>query len=229
MLEEIADGVWSIPAPLKVGGLIALNTRMTIIRLANGDLWLHSLIPISVEIQQHVDKLGTVRHLIAPSCLHHLFIGEWMAAYPEAKSYAAKGLDKKRPELQFSVSLGAIFSAAWRDEIEMLSVEGMPRVNEVIFYHRSSQTLMVSDLFCYMPEASGITHFYALLNGFKNKMTTPALYKFAITNKPLFLLSLVPLRSRIIRKVVMCHHHILEEDAQQLVHQELDSLDVPSN
>ena len=60
MLEEIADGVWSVPAPLKVGGLIALNTRMTIIRLANGDLWLHSLIPISVEIQQQVDMKRTI-------------------------------------------------------------------------------------------------------------------------------------------------------------------------
>ena len=228
MLEQIAEAVWSVSAPLKVGGLIALNTRMTIVRLANGDLWLHSVIPISPELQQEVDGLGTVRHLVAPSCLHHLFVGEWMAAYPEAQSYAAKGLEKKRPELPFSVRLGSGFHADWLDEIDLLPIEGMPSVNEVVFYHRASQTLIATDLFFYLPEAEGMTHLYALLNGFKHKMKTPALYKFAIKNKPQFLLSLTPLRSWPIRNVVMCHHHILQDEAQAVVQQELDALDVPS-
>ena len=43
-IQQISQNIYSVPADLKVFGLIALNTRMTIVRFENGDLWLHSLL-----------------------------------------------------------------------------------------------------------------------------------------------------------------------------------------
>ena len=99
MLETITDHVWSVRAPFKVFGLIALNGRMTIVRLQNGDLWLHSPIPISDALREEIDALGPVRYLVAPSCFHHMFVGPWKEAYPDAQIFAARGLHKKREDL----------------------------------------------------------------------------------------------------------------------------------
>jgi hypothetical protein len=226
MLEQIDTNIWSIPSPLKLFGLLQLNTRMTIIRLQNGDLWLHSLIPITPKLKEEIDTLGTVRYLVAPSCLHHLFIGQWMEAYPAAKSYAAKGLKKKRPELQFSSSLGAVFQADWLKEIKRLHIDGMPMVNESLFYHQASQTLIATDFFFYMPQASGFTSFYATINGFKSKMACPIVFRFAIKYKDIFRQSLKPLRDWPVSNISMCHHAILNEDAQDSLNKVLDGFKI---
>ena len=69
-LESVSQNIWTIPAPLSLAG-IALNTRTTIVRLDNGQLWVHSPIKIDDDIKSAVSELGVVRWLIAPNVLHH--------------------------------------------------------------------------------------------------------------------------------------------------------------
>jgi hypothetical protein len=59
---------------------------MTVIRLANGSLFLHSPILLDPETRAALDEIGAVREIVAPSKAHHLFVGEYLKAYPEASS-----------------------------------------------------------------------------------------------------------------------------------------------
>jgi hypothetical protein len=104
MLRKLDENVWVAEQPLKFMGL-AVGARMTVIRLADGGLWVHSPLRLTPERRQAVDALGPVRFLVAPNKYHHLFIGDWMAAYPHAQSYAAPGLSEKRKDLRFHAVL----------------------------------------------------------------------------------------------------------------------------
>ncbi|MCG7533934.1 DUF4336 domain-containing protein [Pseudoalteromonas sp. OOF1S-7] len=50
------------------------TTRMTIVRLPCGGLWVHSPICLTPGLREQVDALGPVTYLVAPNHLHHLFM-----------------------------------------------------------------------------------------------------------------------------------------------------------
>jgi hypothetical protein len=73
MLKSIAHEVWVADQPLKFFGL-ALGSRMTVIRLPDGRLWVHSPVRLDEELLSELQALGPVGFLVAPSKVHHLFI-----------------------------------------------------------------------------------------------------------------------------------------------------------
>ena len=60
------------------------TTRMTVIRLENGDLFLHSPIAFDQGLADELSRLGTIRHLISPNQFHYAHIGEWQRKCPRA-------------------------------------------------------------------------------------------------------------------------------------------------
>ncbi|HYW61936.1 MAG TPA: DUF4336 domain-containing protein, partial [Bradyrhizobium sp.] len=79
-------------APIKVGGGLALPLRMSVIRLANGDLLLHSPAQYTDDLKSAIEALGRIRHLIAPSIGHWMFLRDWQRACPAAKTWVVPGL-----------------------------------------------------------------------------------------------------------------------------------------
>src|SRR5262245_38121008 len=98
-LTPFADGVWLDTAPVNIVGM-PLTSTMTVLRLGDGSLLLHSPIAMTVERRAAVEALGPVLHLYAPNTFHHLALGEWASAFPTAKIHAPAGLRKKRRDLR---------------------------------------------------------------------------------------------------------------------------------
>src|SRR5713101_8344143 len=115
MLLSIADGLWVAEQPLRYLG-VALTTRMTIIRLADGDLIVHSPIRLTEGLRSAAASVGRVRFIVAPNRFHHLFVADWQKAYPGAQTFCAPGLDTKRADLKFTATLGDDPPAAWAEE-----------------------------------------------------------------------------------------------------------------
>lgn len=145
MLLPLADGLWELDAPLEIFGM-ALGHRMTVVRLADGQLWLHSPVAYSAELAAELALLGPVGHVVAPNCVHDTYLEAWFAAYPAARFHGARGFKHLRPDLKFTDTLTDAPLAAWSGVLDQLVVHGMPRVNEVVFLHRSSRTLLLTDL-----------------------------------------------------------------------------------
>ncbi len=79
-MEKLAHEIWIFDGePVQFLGL-PYSTRMTVVRLSSGVLWVHSPIKLSVSIARQVNSLGCVKYLIAPNHLHHLFLSEWVSA-----------------------------------------------------------------------------------------------------------------------------------------------------
>jgi hypothetical protein len=145
MLTLLAPDLWDLNAPLSVVGM-QLGHRMTVVRLPDGTLWVHSPVQHSAALAAELGRIGQVAHVIAPNAVHDTFLEEWFAAYPAARFHGARGLSKVRADLTFTNTLGDTPDTAWGGVFNQHLLRGMPRVNEVVFLHRPSRTLILTDL-----------------------------------------------------------------------------------
>jgi hypothetical protein len=129
-----------------------VTTRMTVLRLKDRRILLHSPVPIEPDLRSAVESLGQPVALIAPNLFHHQFISEWRSAFPEAKAFCAPGLATKRSDIKFDGLLEDVSAPEWRGQVDQLLIKGIPEYSEVVFFHRLSRTLLVSDVvFNYSP------------------------------------------------------------------------------
>ncbi|MFA9470668.1 MAG: DUF4336 domain-containing protein [Deltaproteobacteria bacterium] len=142
-LHKLADDLWIQAAPQSFFGL-QLGTRMTVVRLQDGGLLVHSPIALSAGLKAEVGDIGPVRHIVAPSQGHHLYAGEWQHAYPNALLHAATGLAKRRKDLSIDHELMGEVYPDWRDDLDATLLDGV-MLNETVFLHRASRSLIVAD------------------------------------------------------------------------------------
>lgn len=144
MLTSITQNVWTMHHPFVVNG-VPTTSRMTVIRLNDGCLWVHSPVPISPDVKAQLDELGDVHHIVAPSLAHHLFVRTFANHYPFATLYGAPGLAAKRPDL-VSLQTLDLHPGPWAPELEGVLFGGMPKVNETVWFHPASGTLILTDI-----------------------------------------------------------------------------------
>lgn len=149
-LKPVADDIWIVDGPsIRFYG-IGFSTRMTVVRLANGDIWLHSPTKISDALKAEVAALGPVRHLIAPNWIHYAYIAEWQKAFPDSRAYGAPGVaaraKKHGMNIRFDEDLGQSTPDAWAGQIKQMIVEGSKVHREAVFFHDASRTLILTDL-----------------------------------------------------------------------------------
>jgi hypothetical protein len=165
MLSPITDNVWVEPRPLRFFG-VETGTKMTVVRLENGDVFVHSPVAIDPQLREQIDAIGPVRALVAPTLFHHLYIGDWMKVYPEATVSCCPGLEKKRKDLTWTRVLGDDPAEEWKGELEQVFFGARTMENEVIFFHKKSKTIISSDfMFNLSKHPSGFTRFVAFILG----------------------------------------------------------------
>jgi hypothetical protein len=126
-----------------------LPIRMSVIRLASGDLLLHSPTQYTDDLKTALETLGPIRHLIAPSIGHWMFIRDWQRGCPEAKTWAVQGLKDRSQVRAAGIRIDAELSGdapeTWAGEIDQVLIRA-PIFKEVDFFHRASRTLVLTDL-----------------------------------------------------------------------------------
>ncbi len=127
---------------------------MALARLADSSLWAWSPIALTDELLRSVQALGTVRHIVSPNRLHHLYLREWALHWPNALIHAPPGLARKRPDLHFDAELGDEPNAAWATDIDQVVFHGSFAMEEVVFFHRASRTAIFGDLIQRFPESA---------------------------------------------------------------------------
>ncbi|WP_316191031.1 DUF4336 domain-containing protein [Bradyrhizobium sp. SZCCHNS2096] len=154
-LKPIADGIWIVDGPtIRFGppGLkLPFPTRMTVIRLVSGGLFVHSPTPLTPDLRAQIEREGRVRFLIGPNRIHYWWLPEWHAAFPDALVYLAPRIREqadKQTERRISFASLPLHHAdgyPWDEEIATLPVVGS-YMTEVEFFHLASRTLILTDL-----------------------------------------------------------------------------------
>lgn len=149
-LKPVAPDLWVIDGPaIRFYGL-PFSTRATVVRLENGDLWVHSPTLMTEPLRAELAALGPVRHLVAPNWIHYAHVAAWQAAFPDATSWAAPGVRDRAAShgmrIRFDHDLGAEAEPPWQGQIDQMIVEGSRLHREAVFFHRASRTLILTDL-----------------------------------------------------------------------------------
>ncbi len=145
MLRPMGDGIWTLEHPFSMPGGVQIGTRSTWVRLTDGTLLLHAPGPLTPAHREAVAEIGQVSVIVAPNAFHHLYVAAAVESFPSATLYAAPSLADKlaafsprplRPEPE----------PAWGDVLQQEPVGGMPRMDEWVFFHGASGTLLLVDL-----------------------------------------------------------------------------------
>jgi hypothetical protein len=155
VLKPVGDGIWIVDGgiswmTLAVGLRIPFPTRMVVIALPSTKLLVWSPIAPSDALRSEIDRLGTVSHLVSPNKLHYAQMAPWQQAYPEATAWASPGVQERARShgipLRFDADLGDQPDAAWEGVLDQMLFRGSRFLEEVVFFHRPSRTLILADL-----------------------------------------------------------------------------------
>ncbi|AWN43982.1 DUF4336 domain-containing protein [Methylobacterium durans] len=148
--KPVDEGIWIVDSgPLRVLGM-PLPVRMTVLRLSDGGLWLHSPTRYDPDLHETLEIFGPIRHLVAPNSAHWTFVEAWQRHCPEARVWAAPGLrdraQVRKSGLRIDFDLPETAPADWTRDLTQVVVPGLAGFREVAFHHRASRTLLLTDL-----------------------------------------------------------------------------------
>ena len=218
MLRRLDRDLWITQHPLRFLGA-EVGTRMTVFRLKNGSLLTHSPVPLDPGTQAELDGLGPVRFVVAPNRYHHLFVAEYVRRYPQAKIFGAPGLDSKRRDLRFNAILSQASPTEWACEIDQTIFQAFPALNEVIFFHRSSRTIVFTDLLINIQNSeSRYTRFLMWLDGGLGHVAVPRSFRLLLKMRRARARETVDqILSWEFDRLLLAHGEIVERGAKEIV------------
>lgn len=145
LYEYLHNRIWIKDYPIHYAGT-RFNSRMTIILLANGQLFIHSPCEIDERTKIAIEKLGKVAFIVAPGSYHYLHVTSAQQAFPEAETFICPGIERKNANIEFDGLLGDRPDERWKNDFEQVLVRGNRYMWEVAFYHKNTRTLILTDL-----------------------------------------------------------------------------------
>jgi hypothetical protein len=87
-LTLLADGLWQVDAEMPGP---PFQRRMTLIRLASGELVVHSAVACDEATMAQIDGIGRIAFIVVPSRYHRMDAPAYAARYPSAKVITPAG------------------------------------------------------------------------------------------------------------------------------------------
>ncbi len=132
-LLEVGPNIWVADGPaVSVLGPLQLPTRMIVVRLGDGSLWINSPIDVARSEMERVAALGVVRHLVSPTPLHDWRLAAWKDVFLDATVWQHR-------------LLGEVAPPEWIADIDQILFQGNLLWAEAEFFHRESRTLIMAD------------------------------------------------------------------------------------
>lgn len=212
-LEPIVAGrLWHARQQVRIGPL-SISTRMTVLRLSDDTLWVHSPIAPSLSLVAALARLGEVRSVVAPNNSHSRFFEAFLAAFPTARGYISKSLAAKHPHLD-TVAEAADLSRLWPDDLEGWFIEGLPQLDETVWFHRETRSLIMADLLFRIdaPRLS-FKRLLARVAGVDRRLAMSRTLRLLVRDEMALSRSVAPLLSLQLDRILVAHEEIVEDHA----------------
>ena len=221
-LREFARNIWIVDGSNVRDFGLMFTTRMVIVKLSDGSLWLSSPVSVPFDTLQQITKLGVVRYLVAATPRHVWRLKAWHTLFPEAQLWAARStlFTLKKGHLPLSGTLGDTAFQGWAEDFDQLAFKGNPLIEELVFFHRQSRTVMLDDLIQIHPTVKGKFLRNALfkLEGVVAPNGGVGLdIRLSFTNRTLARRSLERLLSWDFDKLIIAHGMCIEKDGKRFV------------
>jgi hypothetical protein len=216
-LTPFTDDVWLESEPVSILGM-KLTATMTVVRLTDGGLLLHSPVPMTEKRLDALATLGRVTHLYAPNTFHHVWMGDWAREFPGACVHAPSALRKKRKDLRIDRAHDVDPPNDLKESFHEVHIDGFA-LEESVLLHRLSRTLVVADLVHNVGRPTDRwTTFYTKAMGFYDRVAISRMIRWtAFSNIKKASESLARLASHHFESLVVGHGLPLEHDAREAV------------
>lgn len=169
VIRALSPNLTTLSLPFSRFGKIKVGGRATLVRLTSGSLLIFSPVALTPEVKATIIDLGgNLKYIFAPDLEHHIFLGEWAAAYPDAKVLGPEGLREKRArqgnedvrfDFVFTASSVTHLATSMKDSgigpdfLDTFSVTYIPAHphNEIVLLYKPERTLIQADLFFHPP------------------------------------------------------------------------------
>lgn len=217
MLKPIAENVWSHERDIAMPAGMRMPCRATILRLPDGGLLLHSPLKIDDATAAEIDALGDVRVIVAPNCMHWLFLEKAARRYPNARVLGAAKLASKLGDFPFErLPEGGALPGV--DGIRVLRIEGAPMLDEHVFFHEASRSLVVTDLLfnVHACESFGMRLSFRLFGTWR-KTSQSRVWRFLVKDRVAAARSASRLLEWPFERVIVAHGDVVETEARERV------------
>ena len=92
MLKDFGPSLYVADGPTVSFYGIPYPTRMAVARLSDGSAWVWSPVALTDDLVSFMNTFESVRYIVSPNKIHHLFLAQWHEQWPEAQVYAPPGL-----------------------------------------------------------------------------------------------------------------------------------------
>jgi len=221
-LTEIVQGqIWTQEYPIRYVGC-NFNAKMTLVRLSDSSLLIHSPCRIDEHTKAQILSLGPVSSIVAPGTYHYFFVSDCKEAFPEAEVFICPGLEAKLPQLEFDWILGDRPSPTWETDLEQCLIRGNRMIWEVAFLHRPSKTLILVDLIENITDKTPGTNWAlrfwwkAVFRMWNHPKPAPE-YQLGWKDKEAARKSLKKILDWDFERVIIAHGDLIETDAKETV------------
>lgn len=211
----IADNLWMLRYPLKLVGC-SLGRNVTVIRLSTGQLVVHSTAPFTQEDISRILSWGEPAWLVDSTNFHDTCADLGRAAFPDIPYLIPSGFPKATGRLEHSI---LPCPEEWGDELQVVELAGMPKLNEHVFFHAPSRTLILSDLLFNLGEDAGkwTTFFFRVVSGMSGYPNQSRLFRSMIRDPDAFRRTLDIMMEWDFERVIVAHGEPITVDAKEIV------------
>ena len=219
MLRKLDEGLWVIDHEFTMPGGVQIGTRTTLIRLSDGSIFAHAPGPADDGDHIEIAKYGKVSQIVAPNLFHNEFVEDWVSRYEGATCYAPASFDTKIPGLSYQ-TLSNDAPAAWSADLEQVCVEGAPTLEETVFFHPATRTLLLTDLcFNMMHSNSFVTRLVMRIMGGYGHFGPSRLAKSFMKDKKAIRRGIDRILEWDFDRVTVTHGEVLETNGHALLKQ----------
>lgn len=223
-LQPFAENLWIIEGPPVRDMGFMFTTRMTVVKLSDGSLWVNSPVQVPFDTLERIASLGPVQYLLAATPRHVWRLPAWHTLFPDAQLWVPRRtpftLGKGR--LPLTGILGDRPPQSWAANFDQLAFKGNPLIEEVLFFHKQSRTVILDDLIQIHPKLKGRPFHNALckLEGVDAPHGgVPLDIRLCFTNRDLARRSLEKLLSWDFERLIIAHGVCVENEAKPFVEQ----------
>jgi hypothetical protein len=152
--------------------------------------------------------------VVAPSLLHHLHLEAAIERYRPVALWGPPGLAEKVPDLGPMHVFG---EDPWphADQLEVVVIEGAPKRNEVVFFHKASRTIYTADLFFNIREPEGfLTPLTFRMMGIYKRFGAAKMWRRWVSDRAAFQRSIEQILAWDFERIVVAHGAPVERDAK---------------
>lgn len=215
-IDELEDNLWVIKGTLPG---MALKRVMTLVRLEDGRIVVHSAIALNEDAMARIEAWGKPSVLLVPNAYHRLDAPAYVARYPNMEVYCPKG---GRAKIEPVVAVDGHYGEfAGDDSLKVEYLDGLRKTEGFMVVQSSTGTTLVfNDAVFNMSHGKGLPGFiFRYVTASTGGPKVSRLFRWlAVKDKAAFRAHLERLADtpNLVR-IVVSHHRLIDDNPAQVL------------